>query len=145
MEKMLSIPDFVEACDKRSIDLFKLGYETPISYFGMAMMGEGGELCNLLAKIERVKMGGADGGNSIKVEEITREKLAEEIGGVAIYLSILTKRLGINLEDAMIKTFNDKSEKMGYPVFVTKQLMRREPVNTATSNDGKNWEEHYNC
>src|SRR5689334_17665182 len=109
----LSLSHLQEVTDVRSTVLYKLGNNTPLSYFGMAMMGEGGELCNLLAKIERYKMGAADGGNSIRTEDITIEKLAEEAGGLMIYLAILTKRLGIDLEAAVVKTFNDKSVKMG--------------------------------
>ncbi|HYD90916.1 MAG TPA: hypothetical protein VEA37_05430 [Flavobacterium sp.] len=120
MDKFLTIPDLVEKCDERSTILYKLGPDTPISYWGMAMMGEGGELCNLLAKLERAKLGGADGGNSLKTEDITKEKLAEEMGGLVIYLAILSKRIGISLEDAIIKTFNDKSLKMGYPIMLEK-------------------------
>lgn len=121
MEKTcLSIAEIAEACDIRSSakNGFNLGYNTPISYFGMAMMGEGGELCNLLAKLERMKMGSIDAGNSITVAGITTEKLAEEIGGLFIYLSILSTRLGIDMERAVVKTFNDKSAKIGYPVFL---------------------------
>lgn len=112
-----------EECDHRSISLYRLDYSTPLSYFGMAMMGEGGEFCNLLAKLERRKLGGADGGNSIKTEDITKEKLAEEIGGMLIYLAILAKRLDISLEDSAIKTFNEKSVKMQYPAMLSKKLL----------------------
>lgn len=114
----VSIDEFVEQCNIRSNapNGFNMPDTIPISYWGMAMMGEGGELCNLLAKMERVKAGAVDGGNSLKVEEITTEKLAEEIGGIVIYLSILCKRLGISLQDAMVNTFNEKSIKIGYPI-----------------------------
>lgn len=114
----ISLDEFVEQCNIRSNapNGFNMPDTIPISYWGMAMMGEGGELCNLLAKMERVKAGAVDGGNSLKVADITKEKLAEEIGGIMIYLSILCKRLGISLQDAMVNTFNEKSIKIGYPV-----------------------------
>lgn len=124
-EKCLPIPAFVAHCYLRSIskDGFNMPVNMPISYWGMAMMGEGGELCNLLAKIERVNAGAVDAGNSIAMSEITKEKLAEEIGGIVIYLAILSRYLGIDLETAMIDTFNAKSEKIGYPVKLQKQAI----------------------
>lgn len=121
----LSVPHLVEECVKRSESSkgFNMPADTPISYWGMSMMGEGGELCNLLAKLARTKAGAVDGGNSIAAEDITQIKLAEEIGGVFIYLAILSDKLGISLLDAIIKTFNDKSKKIGYPV-----LLRFAPI-----------------
>jgi len=114
----LALPDLQLACDLRTRIAYKMGSDIPISYWGMAMMGEAGELCNLLAKVERVNSGGLDGGNSITAEEITDEKIAEEMGGLLIYLSILAYRLGINLEEAVRYTFNQKSIKIGYPVTI---------------------------
>lgn len=44
--------------------------------------------------------------------------LAEEIGGIAIYLDLLASLLGISLEEAIIKTFNQKSLKYNFDEFL---------------------------
>ena len=37
--------------------------------------------------------------------------LKEEIGGIAIYLDLLASLLDIDLQEAMVDTFNEKSDK----------------------------------
>jgi len=58
--------------------------------------------------------GGVDGGSSYTAKDITKEMLKEEIGGIAIYLDLLASLLDISLEEAIIDTFNSKSEKYGF-------------------------------
>lgn len=120
MEKFLTLPNLVEKCDKRTRHTYNMGDDVPISFFGMAMMGEGGELCNLIAKLEYYRIGGVDGGNSTKVADITPEKLAEELGGLIIYAANVAKRLNIDLEKAIIDTFNTKSVKLNSPFILEK-------------------------
>ncbi|HEX4876700.1 MAG TPA: hypothetical protein VFV31_08515, partial [Chitinophagaceae bacterium] len=86
-----------------------------------ALAGEVGELCNMIKKLQRVEKGGADGGSSYTAKDITKEMLKEEIGGIAIYLDLLASLLDIDLEEAIIDTFNTKSAKMNFPqVIITK-------------------------
>ncbi len=47
-------------------------------------------------------------------DERTKEKIAEELADVAIYLLLLTNELGINLEEAILKKIKKNEEK--YPV-----------------------------
>jgi NTP pyrophosphatase (non-canonical NTP hydrolase) len=44
--------------------------------------------------------------------------LKEEIGGIAIYLDLLASLLDIDLEEAIIDTFNSKSKKHGFKQFI---------------------------
>ena len=90
----------------------------PLTYWTTALAGEVGELCNMIKKMQRVERGGIDGGSSYTAKDITKEMLKEEIGGIAIYLDLLASQLDISLEDAIIDTFNSKSEKYGFTQFV---------------------------
>lgn len=117
----LSWEKLTEHCRTRGINGFKTYYNVPITYWTTALMGEGGELCNMIKKIDRVKNGGIDAGSSYTAGSITKEMLEEEIGGIAIYLTILADLLGISLEDAIVRTFNAKSEKYGFPERLEKE------------------------
>jgi NTP pyrophosphatase (non-canonical NTP hydrolase) len=90
---------------------FKTYSNVPKLFFTTALAGEVGELCNMIKKAERAKYGGLDAGTNHKAADITQELLSEEIGGIFIYLDLLASLYGIDLEDAIIKTFNEKSEK----------------------------------
>jgi NTP pyrophosphatase (non-canonical NTP hydrolase) len=44
--------------------------------------------------------------------------LKEEIGGIAIYLDLLASLLEIDMEEAIIDTFNGKSAKYGFRQYI---------------------------
>lgn len=121
MKQQLSWDTLRELSAKRAEEGFKTYKNVPITYWTTALMGEGGELCNMIKKLERVANGGIDGGSSYTAAEIDKKMLAEEIGGIAIYLDILAGLLDISLEDAIIDTFNDKSTKYKFKQFLTKK------------------------
>jgi|GEM_PF-303180 len=99
----------------RARDGFRCYDNQPLTYWTTALAGEVGELCNMIKKLQRVEKGGVDGGSSYKASDITREKMKEEIGGIAIYLDLLASLLDIGLEEAMVDTFNAKSKALGFP------------------------------
>lgn len=99
---------------ERAVEGFKTYDNVPLSFWGTALAGELGELCNMIKKLERVRMGGIDAGNSYKAADINEAMLEDEIGGIFIYLDLLAARLGIDLEKAIIETFNNKSEQYGF-------------------------------
>lgn len=99
---------------QRATQGFKCYDNQPLTYWTTALAGEVGELCNMIKKMQRVERGGMDGGSSYTAKDITKEMLKEEIGGIAIYLDLLASLLDISLEEAIIDTFNSKSEKMGF-------------------------------
>ncbi len=103
---------------QRATEGFKCYDNQPLTYWTTALAGEVGELCNMIKKMQRVERGGVDGGSSYSAKDITREMLKEEIGGIAIYLDLLASLLDISLEDAIIDTFNSKSEKYGFRQFI---------------------------
>lgn len=99
---------------QRATEGFKCYDNQPLTYWTTALAGEVGELCNMIKKIQRVERGGVDGGSSYTAKDITKEMLKEEIGGIAIYLDLLASLLDISLEEAIIDTFNSKSDKYGF-------------------------------
>ncbi|MBS1655042.1 MAG: hypothetical protein JSU05_09365 [Bacteroidetes bacterium] len=103
---------------QRAIEGFKCYDNQPLTYWTTALAGEVGELCNMIKKMQRVERGGVDGGNSYTAKDITKAMLKEEIGGIAIYLDLLASLLNINLEEAIVDTFNEKSAKSGFKEFV---------------------------
>ena len=99
---------------QRATEGFKCYDNQPLTYWTTALAGEVGELCNMIKKMQRVERGGVDGGSSYTAKDITKEMLKEEIGGIAIYLDLLASLLNISLEEAIVDTFNSKSEKHGF-------------------------------
>ena len=94
---------------------FKCYDNQPLTYWTTALAGEVGELCNMIKKLQRVELGGVDGGSSYTAKNITKEMLKEEIGGIAIYLDLMASLLEIDLTEAIIDTFNNKSDQLGFP------------------------------
>lgn len=103
---------------QRATEGFKCYDNQPLTYWTTALAGEVGELCNMIKKMQRVERGGIDGGSSYTAKDINKEMLKEEIGGIAIYLDLLASLLDISLEEAVIDTFNSKSEKYNFKQFV---------------------------
>ena len=103
---------------QRAKEGFKCYDNQPLTYWTTALAGEVGELCNMIKKMQRVERGGLDGGSSYSAKDITKEMLKEEIGGIAIYLDLLASLLDIDLEDAIMDTFNSKSEKYCFKQFI---------------------------
>lgn len=94
---------------------FKCYDNQPLTYWTTALAGEVGELCNMIKKLQRVERGGVDGGSSYLAKDINREMLKEEIGGIAIYLDLMASLLDIDLSEAIVDTFNQKSAQLGFP------------------------------
>lgn len=105
---------------QRAREGFKCYDNQPLTYWTTALAGEVGELCNMIKKMQRVERGGVDGGSSYSAKDISKTMLKEEIGGIAIYLDLLASLLDISLEEAIVDTFNSKSEKYGFREFIRK-------------------------
>lgn len=86
-----------------------------LSDWAVAFMGEAGELCNVIKKMNRLRDGlvGNKGTDAIAAD--LHQKLAHEIADAAIYLDLLAQREGIVLEDAIVEKFNIVSERNGFP------------------------------
>ena len=79
------------------------GSDWSLNDWAVAMVGEAGEACNVLKKVRRGDM---------TLDEAL-PKLRQEFADVVIYLDLLAKQAGINLGEAVIETFNAKSELVG--------------------------------
>ncbi len=110
---------------QRAKDGFKCYDNQPLTYWTTALAGEVGELCNMIKKMQRVEKGGMDGGSSYSAKDITKEMLKEEIGGIAIYLDLLASLMDISLEEAIIDTFNSKSDKYGFNQKISEVLSEK--------------------
>jgi len=73
------------------------GWSVP--HWAMATTGELGELCNLLKKVERG-------------EVIAKTAIAHELADVAIYLDLLSAKLGVDLARAVREKFNIVSDRV---------------------------------
>jgi len=79
-----------------------------LSFRGMELGGEAGELLNELKKVERVRFGLAGG------KEPDMEKIEEEIGDVILTTALIARQLNIDLAGAVLNKFNKTSKKMGF-------------------------------
>lgn len=79
-----------------------------VAEWGCALAGETGELCNILKKINR------NAGFDPSYNEL-RHLAAEEIADVAIYLDLISSKLGLHLDGCIKRKFNQTSEKHGFP------------------------------
>ena len=76
------------------------------SYRGNELAGEVGEACNVIKKLERERLG-------IRGSRSSPHALAEELADVVICVDLICAAYGINLDLAVIRKFNDTSEKYG--------------------------------
>ena len=88
--------------------------EWTISDWAVAMAGEAGEACNAVKKLRRIETG-ARQFNGPKSHPEAVQAIAIELGDTFLYLDILAWRLGVDLERAIIDTFNRVSIREGFP------------------------------
>jgi NTP pyrophosphatase (non-canonical NTP hydrolase) len=70
---------------------------TPLAWGG-ALAGEVGELCNYLKKVSRG-------------DKIEKQVLAHEIADIITYISLISDKLDIDMEEAVIEKFNIVSDR----------------------------------
>lgn len=86
-----------------------------LSDWAIAFMGEAGEVCNVIKKMNRLRDGlVGNQGTDADIAELKR-KLGHEIADTVIYLDLLAQREGIVLEEAIIEKFNIVSERNMFP------------------------------
>ena len=76
------------------------------SYRGNELAGEVGEACNVIKKLERMRLGIAGSTDTV-------EHLAEELGDVIICVALIANEFGIDLSNATRAKFNKTSKKVG--------------------------------
>lgn len=75
-----------------------------IEYRGNELAGEAGELCNMLKKVARERLGMR--GSRANISEI-----AKEIGDVIVCLDLIAKDLNLELSNCVEHAFNTTSDK----------------------------------
>lgn len=83
-----------------------------ITDWALAMIGEAGEACNVVKKLNRSRDGVT--GNDATDAELLRQ-LGHEIADTIIYLDLLAAAAGIDLSRAVIEKFNITSRNNGFP------------------------------
>ncbi len=104
----LSFGDLSAANLKRQGEWDPKNTITP-SYRGNELAGEVGEACNIIKKLERERLG-------IPGSKATLEQLADELADVVICADLLATTSGLCLGGAVIKKFNESSDKHGFSV-----------------------------
>lgn len=87
-----------------------------------AMCGEAGEAANVAKKLRRVELsleGNAASEHATTDLDVLKYKLGRECADVFLYLVLLAARYEIDLQSAIVRTFNAKSEEMGFPERIT--------------------------
>ena len=82
------------------------GSKYELSFRGCELAGEAGEVCNVVKKLERERLGFAGSRDSI-------EHLAEELADVIICADLIGMKTGIDIWNAVVKKFNATSSKLG--------------------------------
>lgn len=101
------LPLFKRADGKAAHATFD-GSDWPPASWLQAVIGELGEYANLRKKVER---------GDLTLDE-ARPRLASELADVVVYLDILAYRLGINLGEAVMTTWNKKSADQKIPMYI---------------------------
>jgi NTP pyrophosphatase (non-canonical NTP hydrolase) len=99
----VTIAAFQRANVARCNAVFRPLFDSPPSFYAMALAGEVGELCNKLKK----QADGAD----VPIAEIE-----SEFGDVLPYLVLLAERCAVDLEAVTVRKFNEVSAKKGYAI-----------------------------
>ena len=110
--------------DKLTFDALRIANEARQAHWGgadnwtladwsNAVAGEVGEACNVVKKIRRPELGTR--GNAADLPTYYRQ-LESEIGDVVIYLDLLARKAGLELDTCVMRSFNEKSEELGMPV-----------------------------
>lgn len=84
------------------------GSDWPPASWLQAVIGELGEYANLRKKVER---------GDYTLEQAL-PALSQELADVVIYLDLLAFRLGIDLGEAVMKTWNNKSKALKIPIIL---------------------------
>lgn len=115
---MLDLNEFQKINHERALRWHKDGTRewSTLEWAG-AMCGEAGEAANIAKKLLRIELELA--GNAFTDHKMDHtallDKLAQEVADVVIYGSLLLSKHNLNLEAAIVRTFNNKSIAAGFP------------------------------
>lgn len=87
------------------------------SDWGVAMAGEMGEACNVIKKLRRLD----DADKHLDTPELRAElsqKILDELADTVIYADLLATRLGLRLEDGIVRKFNEVSKRRNVDIYL---------------------------
>lgn len=113
-------PTLREANQARQIE-WDAGNQITLAYRGNEFAGEAGEVCNVIKKLERERIGIAGSRDTI-------DHLAEELADAVICADLIAMAAGVDLDAAVEAKFNATSEKVG---LATRYLRAAQPVASA--------------
>ena len=89
-------------------------YDWTLSDWGVAAAGELGEACNVIKKINRLR-DKITGNKANELDLISLKlDLAEELADAVISIDLIASRVGLALDQAIIKKFNEVSIREGF-------------------------------
>lgn len=83
-----------------------------------AFAGEAGEVCNAVKKYRRIEDGMAsinEGARHVSSLLDARLKIAKELADTFLYMVLIAEYLELDLPQAIVDVFNQKSEEYGFP------------------------------
>ena len=107
----MNLRDFRSANVQRCEEVFHPLDDWSAADWATAMMGEGGEACNLVKKLRR--------GDFDSAPEVGIAKIADELADLVTYADLLAARLGIDLSAAIVEKFNRVSWRTGSRVTIS--------------------------
>lgn len=90
-----------------------------LSDWAVATVGEVGEACNNIKKMNRIR-DGLIGNKPGETNETLRVKLRSELADAYIYLDLLAQAAGESLEDCVIEKFNEVNMRNNLPFMLGK-------------------------
>jgi hypothetical protein len=96
------------------------GFNHPLSSWSVAewtnaMAGEAGEACNIAKKLIRFRDGVRD---NKEPQDVLLNKLMYELADTVIYADLCAASTNQQLEEFIIRAFNDKSKEIGCDIFI---------------------------
>jgi NTP pyrophosphatase (non-canonical NTP hydrolase) len=85
------------------------------SDWAVAMVGEAGEACNFIKKLNRLRDGLVGNRGEDADAELLRKKLGKEIADVVIYCDLMAQAEGLDLSTLIAEKFNEVSVRNGFP------------------------------
>jgi NTP pyrophosphatase (non-canonical NTP hydrolase) len=92
------------------------GNEMGALFRSTELAGEVGEVCNVVKKLERERLG-------MVGSRATLEALSEELGDVMICTDLLAMHYGVDLRSAVWRKFNEKSLENGFRTFIAPEFV----------------------
>lgn len=109
MSHPLTFAQFREINVKRCVESYFPLEEWNASDWGNALAGEVGEACNIAKKLRRAES------NPDIAATVSLDDLAKELADVVAYADLMAARFGIDLGLAVVKKFNEVSDRVNSP------------------------------